>query len=157
MNDLSALTKAPIPFTIGDREYRISPLDFKDLGELTERAQWYPLEQAKRGQKHLPPELLDAHKETLLSLYQQCAKATLSLSSPSFFSYLAESSDGVAHTLYLSLRHQHPDISKDDVERLLTVGTVGGLVRTVLISSGLAHANEDIEKKVTEAPTPTQS
>lgn len=106
MNPLADLTKAPLLYKIGDKTYEVSPLTQRDFGELVRYVQfldWYII-------KDLPNIPVEVVKET----FENCLKKRIMFNALDD-SRLIETPEGSAETVYHSLKHKHPAITREEV------------------------------------------
>lgn len=115
---LTAITAAPVPLVLGQKEYQLSPLQRKDWGILVAWVQDEILELCERQIAKV--ESLDLAEKEALRKDAQRRASCLSEMSPEVLSRVA-SLRGLLKCLWLGLRKEHPDLSEDDVYNLLLV------------------------------------
>ncbi len=111
---LAKATAAPIHITLGKKEYRVSPLRDADYGEYEVWVQDRFVSVAKRTTKDLEPEERDSILKDAVS-----KAGAMTISSPEALRLMG-SVEGAAMLMYLSIRRRHPDITYDEMVKLLT-------------------------------------
>ena len=112
--NLSAIAGAPIEVKLGGDTYRLSPLTHGDLAELEEWAQGRIIGVARRAADGLSAE----DRRALLGDAAKYA-ASIDMSSPEAAKLLA-TAEGSCRMVWLSLRHNHHDLTLEQVKDLLS-------------------------------------
>ena len=153
MTKLSDAAKAPLSITHEGREYTLSPLELGDFAELERWLQVLPYDLAARKLTALGKQATPEVRKDILA----DAKAESSDSavwSPGFGRKLA-SLEGTAYLLYLSLRHAHPDITRENAGRLILMGDIEEWQRRLDVISGLADTESDPTGAPAESASPS--
>lgn len=139
----SATTGAASPLTLGDREFRMSQLNDRDISELDEWVQDRIVAVAERSimrQKLTPSEV----ERRLAIAYSAAAGATWMSGDGA---RMIATVDGIARLLWQSIHHNHPDVSYEDLRRLVYEER-NSIPR---IKAKFKHANGlEVEKKGSE-------
>lgn len=113
MSETARTTAAPRTIKLKGKEYRITPLRDRDFGEFETWVQDRAIAIAIRNSK----ELDEADRQSLIQhAYDKAANITIS--SPESTRFMA-SIEGASKLLWLSLHHEHPDLTEDEVLTLL--------------------------------------
>lgn len=137
---LDDLTKAPVPVRIGDQTFEVSPLTQGDLGQLLRVVQFEPYYTLR--------ELGDIPEEVLHKTLAECSAKKIPLSSNDF-NVALETPWGMVEGVYLSLRHKHPDITREQIKEW----PPGDLMLVISVASTLSAAftvPEHAKKKLAE-------
>lgn len=106
-------TAAPIPVTIDSKQYLFTPFSRRDFGMFENWVQGRYIEVYTANLKKAPED----HRRGLLEQAYAHA-ATLTIASPEA-TKLMISMDGAIQLAWISLRHEHPDITIDEVSDLM--------------------------------------
>lgn len=109
----AAAAGTPITVTLGGVEYRVSPLRQRDYAELE---QWLQDRIIAPVQRHTASLGLEERTKLLDAAFQRAALVTLT--SPEAARFLG-SLEGAFYLCWLSLRHNHPQLTLDAVRELL--------------------------------------
>lgn len=109
-----AASGAPVTVKLAGSEYRISPLRYQDLGELTRWLQQRVISAARDSIKPDDPQTL---KAITMEAAMKTA-ATLTLESPQGVAMLA-TVEGGTRLLWHSLKREHPDLTHEQVMELV--------------------------------------
>lgn len=115
MAELHEILATPLEVMVGGKPYRISPLTDCDRSELQlwMRARYLSL--AEQSVKEQPPEV------KIAVLAQATDKAfQLTVVSEEADGLLSHDIDAISYLLWLSLRHEHPQITREDVLQLIS-------------------------------------
>jgi len=147
MATLSQITASPVPLIIKkvnpstgevtEINYLFSPLDDKDLGEFENWLKIRYLDLVKQQIADLEPE---ERRQQLESALRYASKITISGEDANS---AQQSFSGIKYLAYLSLRHNKPDISTDEVGQLLTDPKISEQIkeRMALANSGGSQEN----------------
>lgn len=106
-------TAAPIPVTIDSKQYLFTPFSRRDFGMFENWVQGRYIEVYTANLNKAPEE----HRRSLLEQAYAHA-ATLTIASPEA-TKLMVSMDGAIQLAWISLHHEHPDITIDEVSDLM--------------------------------------
>jgi hypothetical protein len=143
--------KSDIEISFENKTYKLGPLTFKDLAEYVLWYQYKELEDALIITKDLPDELrLSILKET----HERCRtkrwilkdENTGDIVKETFLSWetpevqqSTETPDGIAQQCYLSLRVNHPDITKELAWRICQPKVINEILDKILQAQGLSR------------------
>lgn len=105
MNPLADLTQAPMLYRIGDKTYEISPFTNDDYGAFCRFAQYLDY----LAIQSLPID--DAKKD---ATFRECQNKLVFMGNDEF-NKACRTMEGLNELAYLSLRHKHKGITRDDV------------------------------------------
>lgn len=108
------LTAASMPLKIGSKTFQASPLSDKDLTELDN---WVRADFIRTARKSLTPDMSTAEREETLSVAMRIAQ-TLCAFRGSGARQLA-SVDGMIRLVWQSVKHNHPNVTEDELRALL--------------------------------------
>jgi len=111
MRELHKLTAASIQVVIRGATYRLSPLSDRDHSELGLWIKQHYLLMAREAIKG--EENAEVRQNVLLAAAEHASR--LSLGSDEAIEILWKNVDGIAQFVWLSLRREHPDITKETV------------------------------------------
>lgn len=123
-SDLSKLTAVTLQVTAADgKRYSLSPLTLNDFGELDVWLAEYVVAKTVR-----------IYRESPASVGEDAVKAAYKIAETVSFAsgtgaVLLDTPDGVKQLLWLSLRVKHPNITIEDVGKLVTADTLADLKR----------------------------
>jgi hypothetical protein len=116
--DATKLTAAPMPVTIGGKEYRMSPLSDKLHQTMTNWARAKFVEIAVEAAKMLDEE---NRKEIMSVALRDACKFEWNSANGAGIE-LATSLAGVTQLCFLSFRKEHPNITPEEIEAALLAG-----------------------------------
>ena len=122
MAKLTDAAKAVLMFDFEGREYRLSPLELDDLAELQRWVETLPYDRARRKLEALGDMVTPEMRDKVIADADETAKAA-GISSPYFVTSIS-SLEGTAYCLYLCLRAAHPDITRKDASKIITIKTL---------------------------------
>jgi hypothetical protein len=102
---LTDLCKTPIVMTINDKKFEVSPLTQADFAAILSHIQFEPFNTAKDQ---------GASQEILDKLFMDCSTKPVDPSAPEFDRAMKAVS-GQLETVFLSLRHKHPTITREEL------------------------------------------
>lgn len=114
---MASSTAAPADITLGGKSYRITPFNFKSLGEFLRWVQDAHLESAKRFASVLEGE---SKNEYLRNAVKQVEELSVFNDEDPILRRYLMSPEGVNRLVYLALRPNHPDITLDEVSDILS-------------------------------------
>jgi len=118
MQSFESLAAPPIAVTIGGREYRLTPLRFRDHAEAARRMrQKWPSPRAivRRVGRGLPP---DQQRQLLELAYREAQRGNQATLADVLQWY--RTPEGMVFHKWLMLRTHQPELSLEDVDELLT-------------------------------------
>ena len=113
MTTTAQLTAAPLEFTVGEKTYRMSPFSDKDFGILELWMQDKYIALAKRSLDGLP---IEVQKDLLRHAYDKASHLTVTSKEGS---EVLSSLEGGIQLALISLRHNHPNITYEEVMNLM--------------------------------------
>jgi hypothetical protein len=125
-------------FEAKDQRWHLSALSLGDMRRFKEWVQLRPWFALQNQRDRIPPDLFDKESARLL---QSCMDKEIKEGSPEVAAEM-ETSEGVTQLVYLSLRRNHPAITPDQVEDLLTTRNIKEVSDLLVAVSGLAKKNE---------------
>ena len=129
LDELGALTAAPLHYVRGATTYEVSPLTATDIGALQVFAQMFDYYRLSGlGDVHISDEL----KKTTLD---KCISQPVSFTSPYMLTVLSKS-EGMVEAVYHSLKHKHASISREDLKQW-AIYDIENITALVLIVSGV--------------------
>jgi len=149
MSKLATAAKAPFIISHGGREYRLAPLELADLAEFEQWMTIAPYEAAKRQMEALGDSLTPEARTMILTTAQAKA-ADCSMSSPEYMRTMS-SVQGTCYMLWLSLRKEHPDITRAEAGALINLDNLAEWQERLDRVSGLSG---DDEENPTGSPAP---
>jgi len=123
MNDFQQTAAVSIPIRIGGREFRFRPLRYCDHAEAARRMQqhWrHPREVVRRIGKGLPRAL----QHRLIELAYREERCGREPTLAEVFRWY-DTPEGALFRRWLMLRREHPELTLEDVDELLTEATLG--------------------------------
>ncbi|MFG0247841.1 MAG: hypothetical protein ACF8OB_03055 [Phycisphaeraceae bacterium JB051] len=114
MSDLSAVTAAPIEIQLGSDTFKMRPLTIGDLGEFENWVRQKVISNAMYASRGLDP----AEKRELTGQAINAASRITYDSDEAMG--MMQSIEGASHLVYLSLRHDHPAITREQVVNKLS-------------------------------------
>ena len=126
MTTLARATAAPITIVIDKKTYRFSPFQHMDYGEFENWAQDRYMALASRSVKKFPEELRPQYMQDAT---EYASHLTITHKD---MPRLMSSLDGAVFLVWLSLRHNHPDIGLPEVGELMTDDVKSDKFMTVL-------------------------
>lgn len=127
---------------VDGKTYRLSPIGFKESAEYLIWLQFKPWELFKATCKGLPPEDV---KEMGKSIYKECFERKLSITSKEVLESFS-TLDGIAEQIYLSLRMCHPELSRNDISKIVTPGNYEEIMNKLDIISGMVPENKETDE-----------
>ena len=118
---------ARVPVTIGGDEYFMSPPTLADMAEAEKWLESRVVEGVRQRLKDHGAELTEAER---LSILANAIERAPEVSRASV--------DGTRYMAYVSLRHNHPDLSLEDVSKMIGMGDVGRINDIMDGFSGIA-------------------
>lgn len=115
MEGLSRAAGSGSEIELGDKKYRMTPLQFDDIGWIENRIlkdRPNPIVKVAEAKEQLPD---DIFRELLKVAYEDAKKANR-VSEEEFNEYV-ESREGQVVVLWLSIRHNHPEIELEFVQQ----------------------------------------
>ena len=106
MNPASDIVNAPILYKVGDKTYEVSALSNEDLGVMTRLVQFY--------EYNTLLQLPNVSQELKDKTFLECLRKVVSPSGEQYAA-ITTSPQGDAEYAYLSLRHKHPTITREEV------------------------------------------
>lgn len=105
---------APTPVKLGDKTYLLSPLDTRDFGIILRSVKLHMMQLAKDAAEGLP----SAEREMLLKhAYDRAAEVQYGHAQ---VLALMQDIDCITQMVWLSIRKEHPQITLEEVAKLLT-------------------------------------
>jgi len=142
MAKLTDAAKAVLMFDFEGREYRLSPLDYKDLGELERWVETLPYERARRKLEALGDMATPEMKKQIIADAEAIAQ-TSGIESETYVRAIATLT-GTAYCLYLCLRHEHPDITRDIAASIVTIDKLVEWQERIDRVSGLSPTEDEV-------------
>lgn len=149
MSDLPTLSATPITTTINGTEYKFSPLTLRDMGEFEQWALDRKLETALRA---VPKDDFILRQHLIKSILDESAQNSLSINSELM------SVRGQIHALYLCAKHNHSELTEDELADVMTPQAIIELLLRVGIFQPTEETpTEDKPKKQSKnTPAPGQ-
>lgn len=126
--DAALATGSSISFEIGGKEYKFAPLTFADFGAFEA---WLRSSRIKEALATLPD---DADNGLRVAVIRDLADAPISTTA--VMTAMSDSFSGISYVVYLSLRHNHPDLTPEFVGSLITAENVMELQAVMLAQTG---------------------
>ena len=126
--DAALATGSSISFEIGGKEYKLSPLTFADFGAFEA---WMRSARIKEALATLPE---DSDNTLRVAIIRDLADAPISMQA--VMTAMSDSFSGIAYVVYLSLRHNHPELTPEAVGSLITAENVMELQAVMLAQTG---------------------
>lgn len=142
MSDLHEILADSLPFELNGKEYRFSKIN---LGMMADFEAAIAMRRLTRALKALGPEASHAERAELIHTQTTTVGLTDAMSA-------VYSAEGCRLMLYLSLKPNHPEITEDDVGRLITpaiLPEMQALIDQLSDASALAEAGELSKKAET--------
>jgi len=117
--------------TDSGKEYNLSRLTVKDMIEFKSSlryAKWHELNNIK---EQFPPDMVE---KQLDRLFEECSSQKVSEDDIESNAFALE---GASYLLWLSLRKNHEKITKEECAEILTVGNLEGIIKKLMILSGM--------------------
>ncbi|MBS3904796.1 MAG: hypothetical protein KGZ39_05675 [Simkania sp.] len=137
MNPLSDLTASPVLYKLGDKTWELSPLTKSDLGDLLRFAQFHSYYTLKK--------LGDIPADLLRAELKECSAKRVSLEDQSFQDGIA-TLEGIVEVVFLSLRHRHKDVTREQVDAFSFVD-LGKMNEVIILLSSIYNGDDDDVKK----------
>jgi hypothetical protein len=133
--DIALATGSSINFEIGGKEYKLSPLTFADFGTFEN---WLRGNRIKEALAALPDE---AGENLRVTTIRQLAD--MPISTAAVMAAMSDSFSGIGYVVYLSLKHNHPEMTYEDVCSLVTMENVYDIQAIMLAQSGNESDQEE--------------
>ena len=101
----------------GGREYSFSPLTIADLGALERWMETLPIERARRRIAAWGPDITPEQRAEIIAKAEEAAAKSTAMSVDS--AQLINSVEGTVYLLYLALRGEQPDITREQVAKMV--------------------------------------
>lgn len=124
--------KSPVPITLRDREFYLSPIDQSDLGKLELYLQYRDYNILRESDS--PTDLLDR-------VFEKCSQNPVDFFSISEAEF--QKLDFICEWIFLSLRHHHSDITRAELKELLSFQEMENILRQVMDVSGMSNTSTD--------------
>ncbi len=141
MTELSTATKARLEIKFEGKSYWLTPFELEDMGEIVKKLTTIPFEDMARQMEALGDKLTDALSEQMLAHAQRIADES-HVGSPRFEGHLGTVA-GVSEMLFLSLRRNHPDITRKEAVGMVTVKTLDFWRRSLDSATGFEDDDSD--------------
>lgn len=126
-------------FEAKDQRWHLSPLSLGDMRRFKEWVQLRPWITLQNQRERIPSDLFGAESARLLAA---CMNKEIKEGSPEV-SEAMETSEGITQLVYLSLKRNHPKLTTDEVEELLTTRNLKEVSELLVTASGLALAKKN--------------
>ena len=134
---LHKMAGTPARITLGGTEYVLSPLTVDDLAEMERWIEDLPLQHARRVLATHGDMFSEEQKDrVLMAAVEEGKTISLSTGAPAL-----ESMEGVRILLWLSLRHEHPEVKCEDVFKLLAISDLDAIKTTLDEVSGMKEVS----------------
>lgn len=154
MVNLATASSAKLEIRHEGESYWLSPFRLADMGEIEEYLTARPFELAAKQMDALGDRLSEAAEERILAHAQQIADES-TVGSPLFVTHLSTVA-GVSAMVFMSLRRNHPDITKEQATAMVTVETLGLWRERMDRVTGMSDPDDDADptqEPETESPT----
>ena len=148
MSKLGTASKAPFIFVVGGREYQLAPTEIADLGEFEKWLEVRPFEAARKQMKALGDMLTPEATSIILEGAQKAADNS-AIDTLSYAQRMA-SLEGTIYMMWLSLRKNHPDITREEVGAFVTIDNLQEWQDRLDQVTGMVDADEN----PTDSPAP---
>lgn len=138
---------APFPIELGDEEFMASPLTLDDFASFENWVKGQRVAQVLRGFEALGDDMTPAQEDRQSRLIQEITTAGLS---PMNLVGEMTSMTGALYVIWLSIRHEHPTISLEELRG--KVRDSGSVLDVVTKISGLFNETDAVEGKQSADP-----
>lgn len=143
MTQFLSMVKSTYTFEDSEKnEWILTPIGLQEIGEFILWWKFKPLEEAKFGAEHLPPEI---REKLLLEKYKECQEKELSFESEEIRNAIS-SINGFPKLFHLSLRVRHPELKFSEISRIINIHELRGHIAQ-FIEIILGFPPEDGESK----------
>ncbi|HAI11074.1 MAG TPA: hypothetical protein DCM28_05175 [Phycisphaerales bacterium] len=109
MSDLSTVTAAPIEIELGSKTYKMRPLTIADLGDFENWVRQKIIANSMHAARDLPAR---DRRDLTSEAINAASRVTYDSREAQG---MMQSIEGAGQLIYLSLRHEHPDITREQV------------------------------------------
>jgi hypothetical protein len=135
-------------FEAKDQRWHLSPLTIGDMVKLKAWVQFYPWECLQKQRDRMDPETFNAQSSKLLL---ECAFKRVNEKSPEF-AELLETPEGIAQLAFLMMKRNHPTLTVDDVQELLTTRNLEEVATLVVAVSNVGRKQPEDPFAETKKP-----
>jgi hypothetical protein len=126
-------------FEAKEQRWHLSPLSLGDMVKLKTWVQFYPYECLQRQRDRMDPETFKAESSKLLL---ECAFKRTNERSPEF-AELLETPEGIAQLAFLMMKRNHPALTIEETQEVITSRNLEEVAHLVLAVSNLGRNPED--------------
>lgn len=145
MTDMNTAVATPFRMTIGETEWKFSPLKFGDWAELTAWARGRVVRLATLTARDIEDATPEERSEMQKAAFDSASEVHVTEKSGRA---LLSGPDAIAQVVFISLKHEHKDITPDRVMELLDMADDATVIfNQILVASGNADVIEGDDDK----------
>ncbi len=160
MAELSDATKAPATITVDGKEWRLSPLEIRDFGEVERWLEVLPFERTRRKIAALgevaTPELIQKMLAAAEAESKSMGLASIGTAGESddAVTRALNSLEGVQLLFYLSVRKAHPEVTREAASGLMQAEIIDDVRGVLDRVSGLDADDAGADRPTDEVESP---
>lgn len=148
MSTTAQAAGSPVEVTLADQTYRMSPLRDVDYGEFD---RWMQVKLIQTARQSLTPDMSDQERQDTMDAAMRQA-SLLTIASP-HGARVASSLDGVAMLLWLGVRQNHPEVTREKIRsQLADPRTVSAAMDSFDLANEVPDAPETSSKSAKKKP-----
>ena len=134
-------TAAPVPFPLGGKEFRMSPLTDIEIGELDN---WLRARMVRAARESLTPDMTAEERDETLQAAVRASAGVTFLSD--ICTEVVSTPDGLARLIWHGIHNNHPGVSVQDVMKLL-IDDINGAEESLMAFDIVNNSPREKKKK----------